>query len=44
MNKCLSCGQNTKNKEFCSGKCRKMFNQSHYENQGLKRSFKGLRA
>ena len=45
-NKCLSCGIDTTNKEFCSGKCRKMFNINYKENnfRYAKRSYKGLRA
>ena len=45
-NKCLSCGIDTRNKEFCSGKCRKMFNINYKENnfRYAKRSYKGLRA
>lgn len=44
MNECLACGKDTKNKEFCSGKCRKMFNEFHHDCTGLKRSCRGLRA
>jgi len=44
MNECLCCGKLTKNKEFCSGKCRKEFNMFHTECGSDKRSFRGLRA
>lgn len=47
MNNCLSCGKETKNKEFCSGKCRKMFN-AHMKECDLphtkRNSLRGLRA
>jgi predicted nucleic acid-binding Zn ribbon protein len=32
VNLCLSCGKETKNKEFCSAKCRGMFNRNYAEN------------
>jgi len=31
-NECLNCGKQTKNKEFCCGKCRKNFNITMKEN------------
>jgi predicted nucleic acid-binding Zn ribbon protein len=47
-NKCMSCGKETDNKEFCSGKCRKMFNSYMKECNDTPRnkrtSTRGLRA
>lgn len=46
VNECLSCGKETKNKQFCSGECRKNFNMVYKENdfRAPPRSFRGLRA
>lgn len=46
MNNCLQCGKETKNKEFCSGQCRKSFNIGYAESNHRypSRSFRGLRA
>jgi hypothetical protein len=45
-NQCLNCGKETKNKEFCCGKCRANFNMTYKENNSHfgKRSYRGLRA
>jgi len=43
---CLYCSTPTKNKEFCKGECRKLFNMGYKENnlRASKRSYRGLRA
>ena len=48
-NECLNCGIQTKNKEFCSGKCRKNFNSTMKENNvplrnNYRTSVRGYRA